>query len=257
MDEECSVMVKLLGRLPAICTPLTGKTREEIMDQLGVVRMHLPDVIEWRADFFHELADTELVLDVIREIKEVTEIPLLFTIRAQHEGGERIVLTDADKLALVKLVCAETAVEMVDVETSNGDDFVRDVRAAADAAGKRLILSYHNFEYTPDNAELMKRAQNAEKLGADFVKLAVMPQDKADVFQLLHVTKEIDEALDVPVITMSMGDVGGLSRIIGWVYGSVLTFGVGVELSAPGQMPVKELREAIRKMQDLVPKWEK
>lgn len=45
-------MVKLLGRLPAICTPLTGKTREEIMNQLGVVRMHLPDVIEWRADFF-------------------------------------------------------------------------------------------------------------------------------------------------------------------------------------------------------------
>ena len=240
---------------PAICTPLTGKTEAEIIEQLEVMRVHLPDVIEWRADFFQELEDTALVLKVIEKIKQVTNIPLLFTIRAEHEGGEPIALSTDEKVELLKVVCHKSAVEMIDVETSNGDHVVNEIREASEAAGKKLILSYHNFQSTPGKEELKERAEQAVTLGADVVKIAVMPNCKREVFQLLHLTKEIDESLDIPIITMSMGDLGGLSRIIGWAYGSVLTFGVGVELSAPGQMPVKELREAIQTIQKLVPSW--
>src|SRR5699024_570055 len=99
------------------------------------------------------------------------------------------------------------------------------------------------------------KAEVAERMGADFVKLAVMPENKADVFALLEATRMIDEALEVPVITMSMGELGGLSRVMGWAYGSVLTFAVGVEMSAPGQMPIKELRHVINQTQELLPSW--
>lgn len=242
-------------QFPAICTPLTGKTETEIMEQLKVVVTHSPDVIEWRADFFGGLANTEQVLQVIRNIKQTTDISLLFTIRAEHEGGEVISLSEEEKVQLLVDVCQQSAVELVDYETSNDEKYVKMIRSASKEAGKELILSYHNFHLTPDNDELMKRAKQAEALGADIAKFAVMPNSKADVFRLLDMTKAIDEELDVPVITMSMGDIGGLSRIVGWAYGSVLTFGVGVELSAPGQMPVKKLREAIQLTQELVPSW--
>lgn len=242
-------------QFPAICTPLTGKTQTEIMEQLKVVVTHSPDVIEWRADFFEDLVNTEQVLQVIRDIKAETDIALLFTIRAAHEGGEKIALSEEEKVQLLVDVSTKSAVEFVDYETSNDEKYVEKIRSASKEAGKKLILSYHNFQMTPDNEELMKRAKQAEALGGDIAKFAVMPNSKEDVFRLLDMTRAIDEALNVPVITMSMGDIGGLSRIVGWAYGSVLTFGVGVELSAPGQMPVKRLREAIQLTQELVPSW--
>lgn len=244
-----------LERNPAICTPVTGRTLEEILEQVSVVRVHLPDVIEWRADFFEELGDAERVLAVLAAIKAATDIPVLFTIRAHHEGGERIALSTGDKVDLLEKVCRQSDVELVDFETSNGDVFVEKVRAAAHMNEKQLILSYHNFDYSPGNNELLKKAKIAENMGADFVKLAVMPEAKADVFELLEATRIMDEALDVPVITMSMGELGGLSRVMGWAYGSVLTFAVGVEMSAPGQMPIKELRQTIYQMQELLPSW--
>ncbi len=240
---------------PAICTPLTGKTTTEIIEQLEVVLTHSPDVIEWRADFFQDLAHTDVVLQIIKDYKKMTETPLLFTIRAEHEGGEEITLTEQEKVQLLSDVCKKSAVDLVDYETSNEEKYVQEVRSVSKEAGKTLILSYHNFTLTPDNDELMKRAKQVVALDGDIAKFAVMPKSKEDVFRLLEMTKAIDEALDVPVITMSMGDIGGLSRIVGWAYGSVLTFGVGVELSAPGQMPVKRLREAIQITQELVPSW--
>src|SRR5699024_3960039 len=118
-----------------------------------------------------------------------------------------------------------------------------------------LPISYHNFDYSPGNNKLLEKAEVAERMGADFVKLAVMPENKADVFALLEATRMIDEALEVSVITMSMGELGGLSRVMGWAYGSVLTFAVGVEMSAPGQMPLKELRHVINQTQELLPSW--
>src|SRR5699024_12514415 len=91
--------------------------------------------------------------------------------------------------------------------------------------------------------------------GADSVKRAVRPKNKEGVYQLLEATRKIDEQLTVPIITMAMGEKGALSRVIGWAYGSVWTFGVGVEASAPGQVPEKALRNTIQSMKELLPKW--
>ncbi|WP_152655669.1 type I 3-dehydroquinate dehydratase [Oceanobacillus sp. CFH 90083] len=242
-------------KIPYICTPLTGKTKEELLSQLESIIPQSPDLIEWRADFFANLGDVEETLDIVGEIKKKTEIPLLFTIRSVHEGGERISLTEEEKVRLIKEVCRRTEAEFVDYETSNEENYVKEIRKASKENHKQLILSYHNFSKTPENEEIKERAKKAEELGADIVKFAVMPEVQADVLRLLEVTKDMDELLDVPVVSMSMGDVGGLSRVIGWAYGSIITFGVGVELSAPGQIPVKKLRETIKLMQELVPKW--
>src|SRR5699024_3365499 len=99
------------------------------------------------------------------------------------------------------------------------------------------------------------KAQFAVEDGADLEKIAVMPENKEDVYHLLEVTREMDEQLTVPIITMSMEEIGALSRDVGWAYGSVLTIGVGVEASVSGQVPVKALRHTIQSMKELLPKW--
>src|SRR5699024_3692734 len=148
--------------------------------------------------------------EVLAAIKEATEIPVLFTIRAQHEGGERITLSTEDKVDLLEKVCGQSDVEIVDFETSNGDVFVEKVRAAAHANEKQLILSYHNFDYSPSKNKLLTKAEVAERMGADFVKLEVIAEYKEDVYALLEATRMIDDALEFSVITMSMGELGRL-----------------------------------------------
>ncbi|MBQ1490592.1 MAG: type I 3-dehydroquinate dehydratase, partial [Blautia sp.] len=49
----------------------------------------------------------------------------------------------------------------------------------------------------------------------------------------------------VPIIAMAMGEMGQESRIYGERYGSCLTFGTVGASSAPGQLPVGELKEKL------------
>ena len=51
--------------------------------------------------------------------------------------------------------------------------------------------------------------------------------------------------MEIPVITMSMGKQGIVSRISGSLTGSALTFATAGEASAPGQIPVEKMREIL------------
>lgn len=250
-------MAKLFAEkdIPYICSPLTGKTAEELLEQLENIKVKQPDLIEWRADFFEGLHDEAAVVNLLEKMQATTEIPFLFTIRSVHEGGEEIALSEAEKVALICHVCAKTDVALVDYETSNDRNDLEKIRDLAREHGKSLILSYHNFTETPENEDLLARAHLAEELGADFVKLAVMPETKDDVFRLLEVTRQLHKTIERPLITMSMGELGAVSRVNGWLYGSCLTFAVGVEVSAPGQIAIEPLRQAIQQTKALLPAW--
>ena len=48
--------------IPKICIPLTGKNREEIIEEMEIVKKSNPDLIEWRVDFFEE-SDFRYIMD--------------------------------------------------------------------------------------------------------------------------------------------------------------------------------------------------
>jgi 3-dehydroquinate dehydratase-1 len=79
--------------------------------------------------------------------------------------------------------------------------------------------------------------------GADVAKLAVMPRSAGDVLRLLEITWEARNRFPrLPLCTMSMGRLGTLSRVAGFLFGSDMAFAVGQETSAPGQIPIAEAR---------------
>ncbi|MGM8366042.1 type I 3-dehydroquinate dehydratase [Virgibacillus sp. W0181] len=236
---------------PYICAPITGRSSDEIKDQLKVIVGEKPDLIEWRADFYNDLSNENKVLTTIKSITDTTNIPLLFTIRSEVEGGEKSSLNEEEKVALICSVCKKSAVTFVDYEAFHDKEFINRIREVTMDNDKLLILSYHNFKETPDNHELLERLKRAVLLKADIAKLAVMPRDKEDVFRLLEVTRKADQAIHIPVVTMSMGDIGRISRMVGWIYGSKITFGSGVHSSAPGQIPLHKLRQYINQTKRL------
>lgn len=234
------------GKFPLVCTPLVGRTREEIRSEVQLILVKGPDILEWRVDFFEGIADTAEVLSVAQSIKQAAAgIPLLFTRRSMAEGGERIALSEAAVVALYQAVCERGLVDLVDFEMNNDPAHIARVRAAAKASDIKLILSFHDFSLTPALENLKQRFVQAEQLGADIAKVAVTPRDLEDVLTLLSATLSASRQLKIPLISMSMGPYGSLTRLFGWVYGSALTFAVGASRSAPGQMPIEDINTVL------------
>ena len=92
---------------------------------------------------------------------------------------------------------------------------------------------------------MISRLQRMEEMGADILKLAVMPKTSKDVLTLLCVTEEMGSCTETPIVTMAMSDVGIISRVVGETVGSAITFGAADKASAPGQISVKELRKVL------------
>jgi 3-dehydroquinate dehydratase I len=233
---------RLGGATPLICSPLVGRTRDAILAEAATVVAKQPDVIEWRVDYFGDIADTAAVLDAGRALRAaVGDAPVIFTRRSTKEGGEPIAIGDEDVVRLYDAVGASGLVDFVDFEMGNDADHIRRVRESARRHGTRLILSYHNFGYTPGVDFLVQRFLEAERLGGDVAKVAVMPRDRGDVLALLAATSQAEAKARIPLISMSMGPLGAVTRMIGGVFGSSLSFAVGAGSSAPGQLPIADL----------------
>ena len=230
------------GDRPLICSPLVGRTRERLLSETANVRAKSPDVIEWRVDYYEAIADTHAVLATGEAIRDlVGDTPVIFTRRSVREGGESIAIGDEEVVRLYEAVAASKLVDLIDFEMGNDPEHVRRVVETAHAQGTRVILSYHNFGYTPGQDFLVGRFLEAERLGADVAKVAVMPRDRMDVLTLLSATATAHAKGGIPLISMSMGPLGAVTRMVGGLFGSSLSFAVGDAASAPGQMPIADL----------------
>jgi 3-dehydroquinate dehydratase-1 len=238
------------GKFPLICTPLVGRTHEQLLNEVQLVLAKKPDVLEWRVDFFEAIGNAAEVLSVASAIRALAgSVPLLFTRRSIREGGEKIALSEEQVIALYQAVCASRQIDLVDFEMSNDPAHIALVRDAAKANDIKLILSFHNFSFTPGLETLSQRFLQADQLGADIAKVAVMPRNLEDVLTLLTATLTASQKLSIPLISMSMGPYGSLTRLFGWTFGSALTFAVGASSSAPGQVPIEDLNTVLAILQ--------
>lgn len=238
--------VKIGEGIPKICVPIVGTTLEEILNEATYLKTIPKDLVEWRADYFQDVFDFERVREVLTGLRAVLcETPILFTFRTAKEGGEKEI--DASTyLSLNKMAAKTGDVDLIDVEICSDEDIVKDIITYAHQNHVKVIASNHDFEETPDKEEIISRLQRMQEMGADILKIAVMPQSKSDVLTLLSATEEMVRVYaEKPVVTMSMSGTGLVSRIAGEVFGSAITFGSAKKASAPGQIPTGELSQIL------------
>jgi len=233
---------KLGGDTPLVGTPLVGRTRERVLAEAASVLKQKPDIIEWRVDYFAAIGDTEAVIGTARALREaVGKRPVIFTCRAERGGGEKTSIDVDGVVELYAAVADSRLVELIDFDVDNDPALIRAVREATRRNDVRLILSYHNLSYTPGHDDLVDRFLDAERLGADVAMVQVMPRDRADVLRLLAATAAADDKTRIPLISMSLGPLGSVTRMVGGLFGSWLSFAVGESASAPGQIPIGDL----------------
>jgi 3-dehydroquinate dehydratase I len=233
---------------PLFCVPVVAERLEQLLCQAEVARAAAADLIEWRADFFNDVS-VPVVLDSMRRLRlELADSPIIFTLRIKAEGGARQISQDVRKSCFLE-VAASGLVDMIDVELENEIPFLGSVLDSAHDNGIHVIMSWHNFTETPPDAVLAEKIASMNRHGADVAKIAVMPRTVDDVLRLLHVTLEARRKFPrLPLCTMSMGSLGFLSRVAGFLFGSDMAFAAGQEVSAPGQIPIGEARALTEKL---------
>lgn len=249
LQSEIKITLKnkvIGGPTPMICLPLVAAEMSELLGQAESLKQLAPDFLEWRIDSFSAVKDLNACLKALKVLQGAIEkIPLIFTCRIHTEGGFKK-LSQEERLKLITAAIESEGIDIVDIELCNERAFVETVRKTAKANSSKLILSYHNFTDTPDENVIIDKLVQAQDMGADIAKVAVMPKNYADVLTLLSATlKARTGEVKLPIVTMSMGAEGGVTRLAGGLFGSDITFAIGKESSAPGQIPISDLRKAM------------
>ena len=226
---------------PKIILPLTGRDDEELLREAEHIHTLPCDLAEWRLDWCDHVFDLPCLLATAKQLrKALGELPLLATFRTAKEGGEKAILPEEYRKLLTALAESGLA-DLIDIEAFSGDELVRKLVETCRKNGVKTVLSNHDFQKTPPKEEILSRLTKMEGLGADIPKIALMPTCPEDVLTLLSATVEASRTLSKPIITMSMGRLGAISRLAGETFGSAATFGSPGKASAPGQVAAKEL----------------
>lgn len=235
-----------------ICVPIVGPTIEEILSQVQEAVQAKVDLIELRPDMWMKnshISEEEYIPTIVNLVEEVhsryEEIPILITWRTLAEGGETP-LSSENYCKLLQAIVDQNIVDAVDVELFAYTDTMGQSIKEAHHQGIQTVMSYHNFHKTLNRDTLHLYAEQMISAGAAVIKFALMPTTNEDVLSVLQFTKELTERYpELPRITMSMGQLGQMTRTCGHVFGNCLTFGTLGQASAPGQVEVAVLKQLV------------
>lgn len=230
---------------PLVCVPVMERKREAIIREITFLSQSGADMIEWRVDMFPEFCDCNAIRDILGAVAPVLQDKIfLYTFRSKEQGGAAE--ADAETLGnLQELAMESGCVDMIDLEYFKEEHPARRIRYLQEG-GVHVVTSHHDFEETPEPEVMQMLLEQMCAGGADIVKLAVMPQSISDVLNLLAVTAQFhEEHPNTPIITMSMGKLGSVSRLCGETFGSCVTFGSHEKPSAPGQYEMNRLRKVL------------
>lgn len=240
-----------LAKLPVkTIVPITAKTKEQAIAQATVIAANADaDLAEFRIDLLSFASDSKQVIALGHELKQILGTkPMIATIRTHNEGGQ-LTISDADYGKTYQAYLQQPFMDMLDVEMFRDQQIVKNTVKLAHAKKVLIVMSNHDFQKTPAEAEIIKRLLKQDELGADILKIAVMPQSKQDVFTLMNATLKVSQQSKKPLLTMSMGKLGTISRIATANMGGSFSFGMIGEASAPGQIDVTQLKQFLKTVQ--------
>ncbi len=241
-----------------ICVPLTSRNEVALMNDLLHLKGKVFDLIEWRADYyFANQEDLEnLNLKPLKLIRKMFgDKPLIVTFRDKSEGGQSTI----DQIKLLefrKNVIDSGSADIIDIELMSFKMKDRaheeihqkyvDFLERAKGKGIKVILSFHDFNHSPEVHQMIDCLLLEEEFGADLAKIAYFAKNQTDAKNLMEASKIAVQQLKIPHIAIAMGEEGAITRYSREESSSAITFATISGSSAPGQLSLDELYEKIR-----------
>ena len=216
------------------CIPIIAPNTDEAIKKIALSSKEA-DVLELRLDLMESYDLSPMV--------EASNKPVIATYRTTSQGGQG--RDDPGIVGNILLRAIEAGVDFVDMELCLSDDWQE--RILASKKDSKVIVSSHFFDGSPSQKDLYKVFQKSVSLAGDVVKIITMAREWQEMFRVLELIP-MARKQGIPIIAFSMGNIGRISRVLSHLMGGYLTFtslGSGEE-SAPGQLPVKEMKALIK-----------
>lgn len=219
------IKVSYINMKPKIILVITDRETNAQIKALGV------DVLELRVDLFRK-KDLNYIQDQIKHRRQL-KLPLLLTVRNQKKEGASQDWSSERKCEILNM--ALPLVDMVDIELSS--PLLKEILSQARMLKKKIIVSMHDFKHTPAHLEnIFKKALSTR---ADIIKISAKANSFEDVFRMIDFTRKHHKQ---GLITLSMGGLGSISRLILPAAGSLYTYTFLNKSTAPGQVDIKTLK---------------
>lgn len=209
-----------------ICVTL-GRTRNKqmILDHVALAQRGA-ELVELRLDW---IARAPRLGDLLKD----RPTPTVVTCRRAVDGGRFPGSEEARQILLRQAIGA--GVEYVDIE----EDLARSIPRFGKT---KRIVSYHNFEKTPDDIEEIHARMCT--LDADVIKVVTMANSPIDNVRLLNLIK----GAKIPTVAFCMGEYGVVSRVLCGKFGAPFTYCTFSKerIMAPGQLPFEEMKKLYR-----------
>lgn len=223
-----------------ICIPVqAGSTAAAVKKMEKICRQaDIADIMELRVDMIPD-ADVPALLAARRR-------PVIVTNRRAGEGGG-FRGAEEERVGILKQA-VRLGAEYVDIEARTGKKLLRELLAEIRGQGgaARAIISWHNFEGTPERGELLKILRRCAT-HEGIIKIATMANEPEDNLKVLGLIPEA-KRMGREIIALCMGEKGRLSRIAAPALGSYLGYASlekGAE-SAPGQLTAAEMKRILK-----------
>lgn len=207
-----------------IAIPIFQKKCENVIEVAHDCISKGADILEFRIDGLKN-PDIGEIKNTIKEI----DFPIIATNRIGSEGGS-FKGSEEERFNILYECC--DLVDYVDIELQSDDEYIHEIHET----GVETIVSYHDFEKTPDLNEIMYIVEKEHELG-DIAKVAFMPQDLEDTLTILAVLSHCENT-----IAISMGDLGSYTRVMASKFDSPITFAAGTDATAPGQIDIETMK---------------
>lgn len=215
------------------CLPIIKSKKKEVLE---VIHSNIADYsyFEIWLDYIDDLDET-----FIKELMELLQEKLILLFRRQNL--EKVKMELEKRIRVISLL--ENSESLVDLDVFDQKDELEHIKNTQ--LEVKTIVSYHNYEKTPESEKLKEILDTMNKYKPTIYKVATMCTKEIDALRLLQFLLELKER-NLKYIVLGMGKFGMITRIFGTLWGNEMIFAprVAIGQSAPGQLTREQL-EAI------------
>lgn len=206
-----------------LCVSIAEKDSSVIIDELKSV-----EFAEIRLDAANFSTD---------EVKSIfsTGKKLIATFRPNGSGDE-------NRIAVLK-AAVDAGAAYIDIGVENSDSFKQQIIPHCREKGCQVIISYHNYETTPQTREFDEVIRWCRESDPDIIKVAAKANTHHDAARILSLYR-----FDYPIVALGMGDFGKITRVASVMLGAPFTYvsrGEG-KSTAPGQIDHERMKEILK-----------
>jgi len=146
---------------------------------------------------------------------------------------------DSAKMFQTLTRALDSGAAFVDVDCLTESSITDAIVAMAKRLGRKVIISYHNFECTPGKEELQREINSMKSMGADICKVACLANEPGDCSRVMALYEHFQD-----LVAFCMGEAGKITRLAAPILGAPFTYAsIAGAPTAPGQLDYLKMEE--------------